>query len=167
MVDYNQSLDPVEAMLRIKTLGDYSLTWIEEPVLAHDYQSLARLSAIAETPIQAGENWWGVQDMQHALDSKASDLVMPDVMKMGGVSGWMKAATMAEAKSIPVSNHLWPEVSMHLLSCVGTAHWLEYSDWWNPILNEPLELVKGMAQPSTQPGSGIHWNESAIADYLI
>jgi len=167
MVDYNQSLNPVEAMLRVEELHGYGLGWIEEPVLAHDFDSLARITSASAIPIQAGENWWGILDMQHAIDSEASDYMMPDVMKMGGVSGWMKAAAMAQAKSIPISNHLWPEVSIHLLCCAGTAHWLEYSDWWNPVLIEPLELIDGMAQPSDKPGSGIQWDESAIEKFQI
>ena len=72
--------------------------------------------------------------MQHALDAQASDYVMPDVMKIGGVSGWLRAAALAQARGIRVSNHLWPEISAQLLCVTPTAHWLEYADWWNPIL---------------------------------
>ena len=70
---------------------------------------------------------------------------MPDVMKIGGVTGWLRAAALAHAKGIQVSNHLWPEISARLLCCTPTAHLLEYADWWNPILAEPLRVEKGVA----------------------
>ena len=108
------------------------------------------------------ENWWGTLDLHHALDAQASDYVMPDVMKIGGLTGWLRAAALAQAKSIPVSSHLWPEVSAHLLCCTPTAHWLEYADWWNPILAEPLRVEKGMASLSDAVGTGVEWNEEVV-----
>jgi mandelate racemase len=163
MVDYNQSLTPAEAIERLHALDDEGLTWVEEPTLAHDYAGHARVAREARTPIQCGENWWGTTDLQHALEAGASDYVMPDVMKIGGVSGWLRAAALAQAKSVKVSNHLWPEISAQLLAVTPTAHWLEYADWWNPIVAEPLELKAGMSAVENARGSGVEWNEQAIA----
>lgn len=162
MVDYNQCLMPAEAVQRLRVLDGEGLTWVEEPTLAHDYAGHAAIARAAATPIQCGENWWGPLDMQHAIDAQASDYVMPDVMKIGGVTGWIRAASLAETRGIRLSNHLWPEVSAQLLSATPTAHWLEYADWWNPVLREPLQIEDGRAIPTAAPGSGIEWNESAI-----
>jgi len=166
MVDYNQCLTPVEAIGRLRSLDDEDLTWVEEPSLAHDYAGHALVAREARTPIQCGENWWGTLDMQHAIEAQASDLVMPDVMKIGGVTGWLRAATLAHAKGLRVSTHLWPEISSRLLCCTPTAHWLEYVDWWNPILAEPLLIDKGMAIVGDSIGSGVDWNEEAVARFL-
>ena len=166
MVDYNQSLTPAEAVERLRALEDLGLTWIEEPTLAHDYEGHARIAREIATPIQCGENWWGTLDLRHAIQAQASDFIMPEVMKMGGVTGWQRAAAIAEAHAIRVSNHLWPEVSAHLLSATPMAHWLEYADWWNPILAEPLSVERGLAMPAESPGSGIEWNEPAIANCM-
>lgn len=162
MVDYNQSLSPAEASERLRILDDEGLAWVEEPTLSHDFRGNAQVAAAARTPVQCGENWWGVLDMQHALEAGASDYVMPDVMKIGGVTGWLGAAALAHARNVPMSSHLWPEVSAQLLCCTPTAHWLEYVDWWNAILTEPLRLEDGDAIPSEAPGSGITWNEEAV-----
>jgi mandelate racemase len=162
MVDYNQCLTPIEAVERLRILDDEGLTWVEEPTLAHDYAGHALIASEARTPIQCGENWWGTLDMQHAIEAQASDFVMPDVMKIGGVTGWLRAATLAYTKGIPVSNHLWPEISARLLCCTPTAHWLEYSDWWNPILAESLHIEKGMAIVGDALGTGVDWNEDAV-----
>jgi mandelate racemase len=166
MVDYNQCLTPVEAVERLRVLEEFELTWIEEPTLAHDYEGHALIAREIRTPIQCGENWWGTLDLRHALQAHASDYVMPEVMKMGGVTGWRRASAMAEAHGIRISTHLWPEVSAQLLSASPMAHWLECSDWWDPILAEPLCVENGWAIPSASPGSGVEWNEQAIAQCL-
>jgi mandelate racemase len=165
MVDYNQCLTPTEAVERLQVLDDEGLTWVEEPTLAHDYAGHAIVAREARTPIQCGENWWGTLDMQHAIEAQASDLVMPDVMKIGGVTGWMRAATLAHAKGLPMSNHLWPEISARLLCCTPTAHWLEYADWWNPILADPLIVENGTAVVGDAIGTGVDWNEDAVSRF--
>jgi mandelate racemase len=167
MVDYNQSLSPTQAIERTKLLDHEGLTWIEEPTLAHDYEGHAEISKQTSTMIQSGENWWGVLDVKHAIQAKSSDYVMLDVMKVGGVSGWMKASALAEVNSIPVSSHLWSELSACLLSCTPTAHWLEYCDWWNPILQNPLFIdQQGYAHPNASVGRGIEWDESVVKQCL-
>jgi mandelate racemase len=107
MVDYNQCLTPTEAVARMRLMDDEGLGWVEEPTLAHDYAGHAVVAREARTPVQCGENWWGTLDLQHALDAAASDLVMLDVMKIGGVTGWMRGAAMAAGKNLLVSSHLW------------------------------------------------------------
>jgi mandelate racemase len=167
MVDYNQSLTPTDAIARGQRLDDEGLTWIEEPTLADDHAGHARVAREVRTPIQCGENWWGTHDMRKAIEAGACDYVMPDVMKIGGVTGWLRASALAEAHSIRLSNHLFVEVSTHLLSVTPTAHWLEYADWFNPILEQPLRIVDGCTALEERPGSGVEWNEEAVARYLV
>ena len=166
MVDYNQSLTPADAIQRLRVLDGEGLEWVEEPTLAHDYAGHALVAREAKTPIQCGENWWGVTDMQHAIDARASDYMMPDVMKIGGVTGWLRAAALGQSRGISLSNHLWPEISAQLLSLTPTAHWLEYADWWNPIVARPLEIVDGRARADGATGAGVEWNEQAISGWL-
>jgi mandelate racemase len=165
MVDYNQSLTPGEAVERLRRVEDEGLTWVEEPTLAHDYQGHAHIAREIGTPIQCGENWWGVRDMQHAIEARASDYMMPDVMKIGGVTGWMRAAALGEVHGIRLSNHLWPEISAQLLSATPTAHWLEYADWWNPVVREPLCVENGMAHIDGVAGTGVEWREDAVSRF--
>lgn len=166
MVDYNQSLTPLEAVRRLRVLDEEGLTWVEEPVLAQDYQGHALVAREIKTPIQCGENWWGAEDMRQAVEARASDYVMPDVMKIGGVTGWMRAAALAEAHGIPLSNHLWPEISAQLMCATPTAHFLEYADWWNPVLDEPLRIESGMALVEGVVGTGVEWNEAAVERFV-
>ena len=166
MVDYNQCLSPVEAVKRLRVLDEEDLTWVEEPTIAHDYAGHAVIAREAKTPIQCGENWWGTLDMQHAIDARASDYIMLDAMKIGGVSGWLRASALAQSKGIQLSNHLWPEISAQLLCLTPTAHWLEYMDWWNPIMSEPLEIRNGMTNVEGTMGTGVAWNEEAVERFL-
>jgi mandelate racemase len=165
MVDYNQSLAPADAVERLRQVEDEGLTWIEEPTLAHDYQGHAHIAHEIRTPIQCGENWWGVRDMQHAIEAGASDYMMPDVMKIGGVTGWMRAAALGQAHGIRLSNYLWSEISAQLLCATPTAHWLEYVDWWNAVVKEPLCLKKGMTHLEGVVGTGVEWEEGAVSRF--
>lgn len=165
MVDYNQCLTPAEAVSRLRVLDGEGLLWVEEPTLAQDYAGSARVAHEAHTSIQSGENWSGTLELLHAIQSGASDLVMPDVMKIGGVTGWLRAASLAHTHGLPVSSHLWPEISARLLCVTPTAHWLEYVDWWNPILAAPLRIERGVAILDAGAGSGVEWNEDAVGRY--
>lgn len=167
MVDYNQCLTPAEAVQRLRVLDGEGLTWIEEPTLAHDYTGHAQIARETRTPIQCGENWWGVLDLQHGIDAQACDYLMADVMKIGGVTGWLRMAAIASAHAIPVSSHLWPELSARLLCCTPTAHWLEYANWWNPVIAEPLRVEDGFALVDDSPGSGLAWNDAAVEQYTV
>ncbi len=165
MSDYNQALDPAEAIRRGHALDDLGLTWIEEPVRADDHAGCARVAAALKTPVQIGENYWGACDMGRAISARASDFVMPDLMRIGGVSGWMRAAALAQAAALPMSSHLFSEFSAHLMCVTPTAHWLEYVDWPNPILKNPLEIRGGHAVLRESPGAGIEWDEAAVTKY--
>ncbi|GAC1388771.1 MAG: enolase C-terminal domain-like protein [Vulcanimicrobiaceae bacterium] len=162
MVDYNQNLSVDEALARAAVLDHEGLYWIEEPTRADDFAGHARIAASAATPIQLGENWWGPHDMEKSIAAHASDHVMLDVMKLGGVTGWLAAARLAADASLPASSHTFPEFSAHLLGVTPTAHYLEYLDHAGPILQEPAQIKDGMILPSSSPGSGLEWNEERL-----
>lgn len=167
MADYNQALAPAEALRRGRILDREGLAWIEEPIRHDDYDGCAVLARELDTPIQIGENFAGPQAMEAALSARASDCVMVDLERIGGISGWLRAASLAASAGVPLSSHLFPEASAHLLAAAPTAHWLEYVDWAAPILNEPLRIVDGHAVISDRPGIGLSWNEAAVARYRV
>ncbi|MEL7529001.1 MAG: enolase C-terminal domain-like protein [Pseudomonadota bacterium] len=161
--DFNQAFSVDEAVRRMMTLDDEGLAWIEEPVHATDHGGHAAVRAAIRTPVQTGENWWGVSDMQKSLAAGASDLAMPDVMKIGGVTGWQAAAGLAREKSIPVASHLFLEISAHLLLATPTAMILEWFDVAGTLLTSTPAVKDGHTVPSSEPGVGIVWNENAIS----
>ena len=166
MIDFNQSLDPAEATRRIARLAPYDLHWIEEPVPQENLSGHAKVRETSPTPIQAGENWWFPRGFAEAIAAGASDFIMPDLMKVGGVTGWLQVAGQADAASIPMSSHLFAEASAHMLAVTPTAHWLEFLDFASAILARPAEIVDG-AVTARGPGLGLEWNESSVAKYQV
>ncbi|MEA2890901.1 MAG: mandelate racemase, partial [Bradyrhizobium sp.] len=166
MIDFNQSLDPAEAISRIARLAPYDLHWVEEPVPQENLQGLADVRGESSVSIQAGENWWFPRGFAEAIAAGASDFIMPDLMKVGGVTGWLRVAAQAEAASLPMSSHLFAEASAHMLAVTPTAHWLEVLDLGRAILAEPIEIVDG-ALAARGPGLGLVWDEAAVAKYSV
>ncbi|HEV7878042.1 enolase C-terminal domain-like protein [Bradyrhizobium sp.] len=166
MIDFNQSLSPAEAISRIARLSPYGLHWVEEPVPQENLQGLAEVRRKSSISIQAGENWWFPRGFAEAIAAGSSDFIMPDLMKVGGVTGWMRVAAQAEAASIPMSSHLFAEASAHTLAVTPTAHWLEVLDLGRAILAEPLQIVNG-AVTARGPGLGLMWDEAAVAKYSV
>ena len=166
MLDFNQSLDPAEATRRIARLAAYDLHWIEEPVAAENLEGHAKVRQTSPISIQSGENWWFPRGFAEAISAAASDFIMPDLMKVGGVTGWLRVAGQAEAASIPMSSHLFAEASSHMLAVTPTAHWIEYLDLARAILAEPVQIIDGTIT-ARGAGLGLSWNEAAVAKYLV
>lgn len=165
MSDFNQGLGYVDAKRRLAALDDAGVHWFEEPIPYHDFDNYARLTAATTTPVMLGENFHGPRDLHAALAAEACDLVMPDLMRIGGVTGWLRAAAVAAQYDIELSSHLFPEVSAHLMQVTPTAGWLEWTDWAHPILEEPFAVKDGHVIVPDRPGNGMVWNEAALERY--
>jgi mandelate racemase len=132
-----------------------------------DYAGCARIAAELRTPLQTGENLVDTFELLNALEARAMDYVMPDLQRIGGVTGWLRAAAITQAYGMEMSSHLFPEYSAHLLAVTPTSHWLEYMDWATAIVAEPLQIKDGHAVIPDRPGSGITWNEDAVKRYAV
>jgi len=168
MVDFNQGLTVAQALERGRMIDEEGgVTWIEEPIRADDYAGCARIAREIATPIQIGENFMGPEQMAQAIAAGAADYVMPDAQRIGGVTGWMRAAALAQGAGLEMSSHLFPEASAHLLAATPTAHWLEYVDWADPVLLEPAQLKNGHVLVPERPGLGMRWDEKAVRRYAL
>ena len=167
MIDLNQSQTTASAIDRILRLKEFDLTWVEEPVAADDLHGhRAVREAVRPVPIQTGENWWFPRGMANAIAARASDLAMIDLMKIGGVTGWISAAGQAEAASLPLSSHTFIEASAHTMASAPTASWFEYLDLAGAVLTERLLPNKGKVVPRG-PGLGLEWDEKAVHKYAF
>lgn len=166
MVDFNQSLQPTEAIRRIRLLEPFDLHWVEEPVAAEDLQGHALVRETVQANIQTGENWWFPRDAERALTAGACDVMMPDLMKIGGITGWLSVMGLARAASMPVSSHLFIEASAHVLAVTPTCHWLEFMDFGTAVLAEPARVVDGTVT-AQGPGLGMRWNEEAVSRFAL
>ncbi|HEX6351013.1 MAG TPA: enolase C-terminal domain-like protein [Candidatus Dormibacteraeota bacterium] len=167
MVDYNQSLDVAEALRRCRALDGEGVAWIEEPVRCDDFEGAAAITSAVNTPIQIGENFRSVQEMEVALRLRACDLVMPDPQVIGGVSGWVAAAALAGAAGVRCSGHIHVETTAHLLSASPTVHYLEWLDLASAVMAEPLQVIDGFVTAPERPGIGLEWDPAAVERYRL
>lgn len=167
MVDYNQSQTVPEAIRRGRILEQEGVAWIEEPTVQYDYKGHARVRDELSTPIQMGENWFGPEEMSLALSAGACDLAMVDLMKIGGVTGWLRASALADDARIPLSSHIFQEFSAHVLAVSPTRHWLERMDMAGPILEPILKFKDGKAHFGDVAGAGIVWREQEVERYKV
>ena len=165
VADYNQGLALGDALQRCRALDAEGLTWIEEPLRYDDLDGHARVARDVSTPVMLGENFYGPRAMHEAIRAQACDLVMPDLMRIGGVTGWLQAAALADVAGLPMSSHLYPEVSGHLMRVTPTRHWLEWQDWADPVLAEPFQVRNGTLLVPDVPGNGLEWDEDAVSRY--
>jgi mandelate racemase len=165
VVDYNQGLTLGDALERCRALDAEGLAWIEEPLRYDDLDGHARLARDIATPVMLGENFYGPRAMSEAIRAQACDLVMPDLMRIGGVTGWLQAAAVADVTGLPMSSHLYPEVSGHLLRVTPTRQWAEWQDWAHPVLAHPFEVRSGQLHLPDVPGNGLAWDEDAVTHY--
>ena len=165
MCDFNQGLSLGDALVRCHALDNKGLYWFEEPTTYDNIPGYAQLTRELKTPVQLGENFYGPRLLYQAVLAGAGDYVMPDLMRIGGVTGWQRAAAITSAAGTPMSTHLYPEISAHLMRVTDTAHWLEWQDWADPILTEPFQIREGQLMVPDRPGHGIEWNEKAVAKF--
>ena len=167
MVDYNQALTVADALARGRALDAEGVYWLEEPIRHDDYAGAARLARELNVPVQIGENFSEPHSMAAAIAAGACDYVMPDLERIGGVTGWQRAAGLAAAHRIEMSSHLFPEVSAHLLAATPTRHWLEWVDWANAVVEEPLRIEGGFAVVPERPGNGLSWDAKAVEKFRM
>jgi mandelate racemase len=165
MVDFNQGLTLGDALRRCHDLDDQGIYWFEEPIAYSNLAGYAELRRKCATPIQLGENFYGPRALHQALAMGCGDYVMPDLMRIGGVTGWLRSAAIAGGHGVEMSTHLYPEFSAHLMRVTETAHWLEWQDWADPILAAPFEVKDSLLNIPSRPGAGIEWDESAVKRY--
>jgi mandelate racemase len=161
--DFNQSLTVQQALGCAAQLDELGLAWIEEPTSADDLAGHARIRQALRTPVQLGENLEGTAELTHSIDTGASDLLTFDAVKIGGVTGWRRAASLAADAGLRVSSHSFPEISVHLLAGTPTAHWLEHLDHLAPIRASGLRVEDGHLRVLEGAGIGLRWDEDAVA----
>lgn len=167
MVDFNQGLSYDRALKVCHALDDQGLVWLEEPLAYDNLHGYAELTRQLKTPVMLGENCYGPRAAWQAINAGACDLIMPDVMRIGGVTGWLQTAALAAAVDMPMSNHLFPEFSAHLMRVTPSCDWFEAVDWSSPVLKEPFEIIDGQVRVPPRPGAGIEWDSSVVDRYRV
>ncbi len=168
MVDSNQQLTVPRAIRLGRMLEEFNLTWFEEPIPYHDHAGEAEIAAALDMPVASGETEYTSRGMFEMARQRSADILMPDLQRMGGPTEFLKAAHIAEAFNIPVSSHLFPEMSLALLAAVPNAICLEYMPWCEPAYRERITLdAQGRAVVPDRPGWGFGFDTEAIERYAV
>jgi mandelate racemase len=162
LMDANQAWTTAIAINMGRSLEGFDPTWLEEPIDHDDFAGHAEVARELSVPIATGENVYLPQGFQRLLEANACDIVMPDIQRVGGVTGWMRVAALAEGRRLPIASHLFPEISMHVLAASSTAYILEYVPWAQPIMAEPLQIENGTVVISPRPGLGLVFDDATI-----
>src|SRR6202795_1847583 len=167
MCDINQRWRPEQAVdigRRVEDAG-VGLFWLEDVTTADDFPRLARISEALSTPVAGGEYVWGIVPFRHMLEARSVDIPMVDLVRVGGITPWVKVAGMAEAFNLPVVSHLIPEVHVHLIGAVPNGLTVEYMPWLGMMFKEvPVQQNGELAMP-TKPGLGIEFDEATLGRY--
>ncbi|MDC9825696.1 mandelate racemase/muconate lactonizing enzyme family protein [Devosia sp. ZB163] len=162
MVDANQQWDRPTAERVGRALEEFNLVWIEEPLDAYDVEGHARLAAQLTTPIASGEMLTSVAEHMALIAGNAVDFIQPDAPRVGGITQFLKIATMAEQKYLNMAPHFAMEIHLHLAAAYAHDTWVEHFDWLDPLFNEQLEIRDGRMLVSDRPGLGITLSEQAL-----
>jgi L-alanine-DL-glutamate epimerase-like enolase superfamily enzyme len=167
MCDINQLWSVNQAIEVGRRIEPYHLYWLEDPVAHDDYAGLARVADSLATPIAAGEYHYGIVPFRHLLEARSIDIVMIDVLRVGGITQWMKVAGMAEAFNVPVVSHLVPEIHVHLIGAIPNGLTVEYMPWSLRLFEETPALMAGQLAVPTRPGLGLAFDQAALKRYQV
>lgn len=166
LVDVNQGWDLDRARKYGARLQEFGVRWFEEPLPTEDVAGMAVLAEVLPLDIVAGENAYMPAGAKQLIDQRAVDVLMPDLQRIGGVTGWMRTRALAQESGVPLAAHLFPEVSVHLMAAepAGAVEWVS---WLSPLLEEPLQVCDGMVAVPTRPGIGLCFSESAVRAHEV
>ena len=167
MCDINQLWSVHHAIEVGRRIEPYHLLWLEDPVLHDDYAGLARVADALTTPIAAGEYHYGIAPFRHLLEARSIDIVMIDLLRVGGITQWVKVAGMAEAFNLPVVSHLVPEIHVHLVAAIPNGLTVEYMPWTLRLYEETPALEGGRLVVPKKPGLGLAFDQAAIKRYQV
>ena len=163
MVDANQQWTRAKALRIGRTLEAYDLTWIEEPLDAHDAEGHAALAAALDTPVATGEMLTSVAEHERMIRAGAADFIQPDAPRVGGITPFLKVLAMAEQRRLSVAPHFAMELHVHLAAAYPHEVWVEHFDWLEPLFNERLLVAGGKMIVPDRPGLGLTLSEQAAA----
>ncbi len=162
MLDINQGWDINRSITVGRKLSDYNLYWLEDPIDHQDHAGLAQIADALDTPVAAGEYHYGLTPLRYMLEYRSADILMVDLLRVGGITPWMKAAHLAEAFNIPVVSHLAPEFLAHAVAASPNGLTVEWMPWTFPLFKEPPRIHQGMLELSPLPGFGLEFDNDAI-----
>ena len=167
MCDINQLWSVNQAIDIGRRVEDYHLYWLEDVVAHDDYQGMAKVADALYTPLAAGEYVYGVNPFRQMIEAGSVDIVMIDLLRVGGITPWRKVAAMAEAFNLPVVSHLVPEIHVQLMASIPNGLTVEYMPWTLRLFEETPKMVDGQLEIPDKPGLGLAFDQEVLTQYAV
>jgi len=162
MIDVVQGWTPDEAIRMGRLLERFNPVWIEDPVQFDDIEGMAKIAAALDTPIAGGESDYSKRGFRRLIESRAVDIPMPDLQRVGGITEWMNVAAYADAAGLPITPHVFHEISVHMMAAVPHGRIMEHVPWWEVLFTEPVRVKGGVVTPPEAPGLGLAFDWNAL-----
>lgn len=167
MADANQGWRVEQAIDIGRRLDELDFFWLEDLTAHDDFTGLARVTAALSTPTAAGEYVWGIVPFRQMLEARSVHILIVDVLRVGGITQWMKVAGMAEAFNLPVVNHVFPEILAHLVGAAPNGLTVEYMPWTVKLFEEFPEVENGELSMPDRPGLGLRFDQGFLNRYSV
>ena len=167
MVDANQGWSVHQALKFCRLVQDCNIYWFEEPLAKDDWDGCAKLSTMIDIPIATGEREYSISNFREMLKRGAVAVIQPDALRIGGITQWMKLARLSEAFGVKVASHFYKEIDVHCLAASSNGLFLEYFDWLDGLLVNPLEISAGIAKVPNRPGLGVEFKPEAVREFRV
>lgn len=167
MIDANQGLDLAGAVALANRAKAFGIHWFEEPLAHTDFDGYEKLKAQAGIDLAMGEREFDLVPLRELARRRAIDLWQPDILRLGGVEGWLDSASLAREHGLPVLPHFYKEYDAPLCCTIPDAYGVESFDWVDAIIDRPLRIEGGRAYPADEPGWGFTFKDAALRSIAI
>lgn len=164
-VDADRRYDFATALLMGEFLEENGMDWFEEPIAAADLPALGRLASKLQVPLALGQSIETAAQFLPFLERGVGDVLQPSVMQLGGITNWLKAATLAELHHRHVVPAGLPEITVHLGCGVPAVKMIPFSGWLAPLFQQTLKIENGQVLPPSGPGLGLTLRPEALLEF--
>ncbi|MTI60326.1 MAG: mandelate racemase/muconate lactonizing enzyme family protein [Firmicutes bacterium] len=164
MIDANQGMDVPSALELSAKAKKYNIHWFEEPISHKDFDGYKLLRQKNGIALAMGEREYDLEALKTLIAKNAIDLWQPDIIRIGGVEGWLNSAAVADAYNIPVLPHYYKDYDVPLLSTVSSPYGAESFDWINDIIDNTMKIEAGYAYPRDKAGWGFEFKKEFLQE---
>lgn len=167
MIDVNWAWTVADTIRIGREIESYNVYWLEDPLASDDPDQLAQVADALDVPIADGETYCTKYEFRQLIEKRAADILIVDLQRVGGITEWIKVATMAQAWNLPVASHIFHDFSVHLVAAIPNGLIVEYMPWWDVIYQVPPQVKDGYMEIPKIPGLGLELDAEALKKYEL